>query len=100
MNREFDVLGDIKSLFQIREILKKYSKETVVHAFDTKLTILLPIAAIGLGNIKVVRTINGMGRIFTTSNLKNKILKFVYKCIQRSLRKNCRSHDISKHRQL
>lgn len=87
LNREFDVLGDIKSLFQIRKILKKYSKETIVHAFDTKLTILLPIAAIGLGNIKVVRTINGMGRIFTASNLKNKILKFVYKCIQRSLKR-------------
>tara|TARA_B100000795_G_C22778080_1_gene430971 strand:- start:99 stop:1235 length:1137 start_codon:yes stop_codon:yes gene_type:complete len=87
LNREFDVLGDIKSLLQIREILKKYNEETVVHAFDTKLTILLPIAAIGLGNIKVVRTINGMGRIFTASNLKNKILKFVYKCIQKSLKR-------------
>ena len=87
MNREFDVIGDIKSLLQIRKILKNYNKETVVHAFDTKLTILLPIAAIGLGNIKVVRTINGMGRIFTTSNFKNKILKFVYKSIQKRLKK-------------
>ena len=24
LNREFDILGDIKSLFQIRKILKKY----------------------------------------------------------------------------
>jgi glycosyltransferase involved in cell wall biosynthesis len=87
LNREFDVIGDIKSLLQIRKILKNYNKETVVHAFDTKLTVLLPLAAIGLGNIKVVRTINGMGRIFTTSNFKNKILSFVYKCIQKSLKK-------------
>ena len=86
LNREFDVLGDIKSLLQIRKILKNYNKETVVHAFDTKLTILLPIAAIGLDSIKVVRTINGMGRIFTTSNLKNKILRVVYNCIQKSLK--------------
>jgi glycosyltransferase involved in cell wall biosynthesis len=88
LNREFDVIGDFKSLFQIRKILKNYSKNTVVHAFDTKLTILLPIASIGLKNIKVVRTINGMGRIFTSSNIKNKILKFIYKFIQRSLKKN------------
>ena len=86
LNREFDILGDIKSLLQIRKILKNYNIETVVHAFDTKLTIMLPIAAIGLSNIKVVRTINGMGRVFTTSNLKNMILRFVYKCIQKSLK--------------
>jgi glycosyltransferase involved in cell wall biosynthesis len=88
LNREFDVLSDIKSLFQIRKILKCYNKDTLVHAFDTKLTILLPIASIGLKNIKVVRTINGMGRIFTHSNFKNKILKLLYKFIQKCLKKH------------
>ncbi len=87
LNREFDIIGDVKSLFQIRKVLKVYNRDTVVHAFDTKLTILLPIASIGLKNIKVVRTINGMGRIFTHSNLKNKILKRLYKFIQKGLKK-------------
>ena len=86
LNREFNILDDIKSLFSIRKILKQYNKATIVHAFDTKLTILLPIAAIGLQNIKVVRTINGMGRIFTVSTHKNTVLKFVYRCIQKSLK--------------
>ena len=86
LNREFNILDDIKSLFSIRKILKQYNKPTIVHAFDTKLTILLPIAAIGLQNIKVVRTINGVGRIFTVSNYKNIVLKFVYRCIQKSLK--------------
>lgn len=86
LNREFNILDDIKLLFSIRKILKQYNKATIVHAFDTKLTMLLPIAAIGLQNIKVVRTINGMGRIFTVSNYKNTVLKFVYRCIQKSLK--------------
>jgi len=87
LNREFDVFGDLKSLLQIRNILKKYSEKTIVHAFDTKLNILLPIASIGLGNIRVVRTINGMGRIFTNSNVKNEILKVIYKFTHRILKK-------------
>jgi hypothetical protein len=61
LNREFDVIGDIKSLLQIRKILKNYNKETVVHAFDTKLTIFLPIAAFGLDNNWSLRIIKQVG---------------------------------------
>lgn len=86
LNREFDVIGDIKSLLQIRKILKNYNKETVVHAFDTKLTIFLPIAAFGLDNIKVVRTINGMGRLFTKKSIDNNFLVIIYKIIQKLIK--------------
>ncbi len=72
-NREFGVLDDIKTLSSLREILKSYLNGTVVHAFDTKPTIFLPLASMGLNNIKVVRTITGMGRIFTDNNLKNMV---------------------------
>lgn len=86
LNREFDVIGDIKSLLQIRKILKNYNKETVVHAFDTKLTIFLPIAAFGLDNIKIVRTINGMGRLFTKKSIDNNFLVIIYKIIQKLIK--------------
>ncbi len=86
LNREFNIIDDIKSIISIRKILQKNSKEIIVHAFDTKLTMFLPIAAIGLKNVKVVRTINGMGRIFAKSSFKNKVLKFMYRCIQKSLK--------------
>ena len=83
LNREFDVIGDIKSLRQIRKILKNYSQETIVHAFDTKLTMFLPFAALGLDNIKVVRTINGMGRLFTKASVNNNCLVRIYTIIQK-----------------
>lgn len=87
LNREFNIFDDLKSLKSIRTILKGISQETIVHAFDTKFTILLPIAAYGLPKVKVVRTINGMGRIFTEESIKNKILSVVYKIIQTIIKK-------------
>lgn len=88
LNREFNIFDDIKSVISIRKILKKYKEETIVHAFDTKLTMFLPIAAIGLKKIKVVRTINGMGRLFTQKSAKNSILVSVYKLIQKVIKRN------------
>jgi glycosyltransferase involved in cell wall biosynthesis len=87
LNREFSILDDIKSILSIRRILRKYEKQVVVHAFDTKLTMFLPIAAIGLKRIKVVRTINGMGRLFTSKSAKSSLLVTVYKLIQRAVKR-------------
>ena len=83
LNREFNIFDDIKSIFYIRKFLKQKKNETIVHAFDTKLTIFLPLAAVGLKNIKVIRTINGMGRLFTERSFKNRFLITFYKYIQK-----------------
>lgn len=85
-NREFGIFQDIETIISLRDILKKFPKQTIVHAFDTKPTIFLPIASIGLDNIKVVRTITGMGRIFTENTLKNNLLRAIYNQIQFFLR--------------
>jgi glycosyltransferase involved in cell wall biosynthesis len=85
-NREFGVLNDLKTLLSLREILKKFPNRTIVHAFDTKPTIFLPLSSIGLDNIKVVRTITGMGRVFTDNTIKNRILRAIYNQIQLILR--------------
>ena len=85
LNREFNIFNDLKTIFELRKILKKLDKETIVHAFDTKPTLYLPIAALGLSNIKVVRTITGMGRIFTEENIKNTILKLIYNVVQKAV---------------
>ena len=81
-NREFGILYDIKTVVTLRDILKQLPKGTIVHAFDTKPTIFLPLASIGLDNIKVVRTITGMGRIFTDNTPKNSLLRVIYNQIQ------------------
>jgi glycosyltransferase involved in cell wall biosynthesis len=88
LNREFSIIDDVKSIIAIRKILKKYSKEIIVHAFDTKLTVFLPIAAYGLKNVKVVRTINGMGRLFSEKSFKYKVMIFIYRFIQRLVKIN------------
>lgn len=83
LNREFNIFNDIKTILQLRNILQKQEVGTIIHAFDTKPTMLLPLSAIGLKNIKILRTITGMGRIFTEENFKNSILRFIYNIIQK-----------------
>jgi glycosyltransferase involved in cell wall biosynthesis len=87
LNRELNIFNDIKTIFELRKILKEENEIIIVHAFDTKPTMFLPLAAIGLKNIKVVRTITGMGRIFTEESAKNSMLKFVYNLIQKLISK-------------
>jgi len=77
--------NDIRSILALRNILKNKEKNTIIHAFDTKPAIFLPLAAIGLKHIKISRTINGMGRIFTEKNIQNLFLINLYKIIQKSI---------------
>jgi len=86
LNRELNVFDDIKSIISLRRILVNIKDDFIVHAFDTKLTIFLPIAAFGLDNIKVVRTINGMGRLFTKKSIDNNFLVIIYKIIQKLIK--------------
>jgi len=88
LNRELNIIDDIKTIFELRKLLKSFPNNTIIHAFDTKPTMYLPIASIGLKNIKVVRTITGMGRIFSEDNIKNKILRSIYNIIQKTISKN------------
>ncbi len=85
-SREFTIFDDIKSIINLRNILKEQPQNTIVHAFDTKPTLFLPFASFGLDNIKVSRTITGMGRIFTEKSLKNRALKRVYNTLQKGIK--------------
>jgi len=83
LSRELNIINDIKTIIELRRILKEQTRGTIVHAFDTKPTMYLPIAGFGLKNVYIVRTITGMGRIFTDKSFKNSVLKFVYNFIQK-----------------
>jgi len=85
-SREFTIFDDLKSILRLREILKEQPKDTIIHAFDTKPTMFLPFASFGLDNIKVSRTITGMGRVFTDDSLKNRVLKKVYNALQKGIK--------------
>ena len=88
LNREFNIVHDVKTILTLRALLKHFGEDVIVHAFDTKLTMFLPIASIGLKKIRVVRTINGMGRIFTAQNMTNSFLSLLYKLIHKSVKGN------------
>jgi glycosyltransferase involved in cell wall biosynthesis len=81
-NREFSIVDDIKSIFELRAILKEIDRKTIVHSFDSKPSLFLPIASIGLKHIKVSRTITGLSRIFSERSFKNNILIGIYEILQ------------------
>jgi len=83
LNRELNIFEDIKTILELRKLLKEQTKGAIVHVFDTKPTMFLPLAAFGLRDVKIVRTITGMGRIFTEESVKNNILKIIYNLIQK-----------------
>ncbi len=66
--------------------MKSYPDGTIVHAFDTKPTIFLPLSSVGIKGIRVVRTITGMGRIFTDDTTKNMALRAIYNRVQRAIK--------------
>jgi glycosyltransferase involved in cell wall biosynthesis len=88
LNRELNLFNDIRTTFELRKILKTYTTSVIVHAFDTKPTFILPLAAFGLEKIFVTRTITGIGRIFTEKSSKNTLLKFIYEIIQKIISRN------------
>ena len=87
LNRELNIFNDIKTILELRKILKDEKNITMVHAFDTKPTMFLPLATIGLKHIRVIRTITGMGRIFTENSFRNSILKSIYNIVQKRISK-------------
>ncbi len=77
LNRRFSVLDDIRSFLTLYSIFKR-EKSIIVHAFDTKPTILGRIAAKLAGVPIIIGTIPGMGSLFSDDTLINKILRFFY----------------------
>lgn len=85
LEREFSIGADRNTVAAIRTIFEKQPFD-IVHAFDTKPTMLMPYALRGNKHaIKVVRTITGLGRIFTSNSPKNLVLRQVYSMIQKNI---------------
>lgn len=80
LNRWVNPLDDIKTIKKLRKIIKQHQPD-VVHGFDTKPAVFSLCASIFLP-IKVGRTINGTGQIFSERSIKNKILQCIYWTLQ------------------
>ena len=77
LDRGYNIFADINTIFEIYGILKD-EKPDIVQTFSTKPTILGSVAAWFAGVPKIIRTINGMGRIFSFESKKNYFLRKAY----------------------
>jgi glycosyltransferase involved in cell wall biosynthesis len=80
LNRSMSIFNDITTVKELRRIFK-HIKPNLVQSFDTKPSILMPFASIGLPH-KVVRTITGMGYAFSSTSFFSSILRNIYKFFQ------------------
>ncbi|SHJ29113.1 glycosyltransferase family 4 protein [Halodesulfovibrio aestuarii] len=80
LNRWVSPLNDVKTIFQLRRIMKRVQPD-IVHGFDTKPALYSLAAALFLP-IKVGRTINGTGQIFSEISIKNFLLRCIYWALQ------------------
>ena len=69
--------GDFSAIRQIRTMITDVRPD-VVQSFDTRPNLLVPLAARGLGAVRVVRTINGMGWVFSSRGVMALILRPAY----------------------
>ena len=73
---------DIWTVFQLRKLVGKIQPD-IVQCFDTKPNVLVPIAMRGFRETPLVRTINGLGWIYSSPSLLASTLRPVYETLQR-----------------
>ena len=81
LDRGFTPLLDVKAVYQLFRFFREKRPE-IVHTFDTKPNILACIASWFAREPKTIRTINGMGDIFSSESLRNAILSRIYNLSQ------------------
>jgi len=81
-SRFVDPLSDWTALRAIAKVLADV-RPALVQCFDTKLNLLVPFAARGLGNVKVISTVNGLGWLYSSSSPTALGLRPVYCALQR-----------------
>lgn len=81
MSRRLAPLSDVRTIRQLEQLLRRLRPD-IVHAFDTKPGLLLPFAAQRAGEVRVVRTVTGMGSLFSSSSLRARVMQGIYKRMQ------------------
>jgi len=80
--RFVDLLSDWAALKAISKLIADV-RPALVQCFDTKLNLLVPFAARGFRDVKVVSTINGLGWLYSSSSPMALGLRPVYRALQR-----------------
>lgn len=82
LERKLGFLIEIKSFFTLYNILRK-EKFDIVHAFDTKPTVIARITAKLTQTPIIIGTIPGLGSLFSEVNILNKIMGRIYVIAQK-----------------
>ena len=82
LNRWISPFSDIKTKKQLTHLFIKI-KPDLIHTFDTKPGVLAPKVAKKSGVKFVVRTVTGMGYIFSSDSMLAKVLKPLYRVAQK-----------------
>lgn len=86
MGRWISPVDDRATVLELKELIAQ-GKPDIVHAFDTKPSVLVPIAA-GSSICKVVRTITGMGYLFSSESVFSRMARPIYRVIHRKISEN------------
>lgn len=73
-DRFVDPLADLATIRGLAKLLVDLRPD-LVQSFDTKPNLLVPLAARGAPNLSVVRTINGMGWLYSSGSIKARALR-------------------------
>jgi glycosyltransferase involved in cell wall biosynthesis len=81
-NRFWDVRSDFRALRAIANLLREVDAD-VAHSFDTKLSLLVPLASRASPRTAIIRTINGRGWTFSSRSPAALALRIAYRPLQR-----------------
>jgi len=82
LSRSVDPVADYRSVRDLAGLFKTHGPD-LIHAFDTKPNLVVPIAGRGAGVRCVVNTITGMGRLFIPVSPGARLLRPVLMAAQR-----------------
>ncbi len=77
-NRLVSPKADIEAISRLRSLIAEI-KPDIVHSFDTKPNILVPLAARLLPGVLVIRTINGLGWVHSSTSPTALLLRLAYR---------------------
>ena len=81
-------VADLRARRQLEGLFHEH-RPGIVHAFDTKPSLLVPHAARNLPDVRCVRTITGMGRVFSGAGVVWPAVRAVYRTAHRHVADHC-----------
>jgi polysaccharide deacetylase family protein (PEP-CTERM system associated) len=81
-DRFFNPPADWAALKAISKLIAEVRPQ-LVQCFDTKLNLLVPLAARGIGDVRVVSTINGLGWLYSSRSPMALGLRPIHRALQR-----------------